>query len=183
MKLVFLIGNTAVGKMTVGQELMKLTDLRLFHNHMSIELVLDVFGHFNKDAISRMRKVVFEEFSKTNQYGMIFTYIWAFDSQSDWDAVEEISNTFKEQGATVYYVELLASKEIRQQRNSSKNRLEHKPSKRNIEFSNQLFEQTDKDYRCVSYDGEIPYKNYLRLDNSSKTPLETAHIIKEHFSL
>ncbi len=33
MKLLFLIGNGAVGKMTVGQELMKLTGLRLFHNH------------------------------------------------------------------------------------------------------------------------------------------------------
>ena len=33
MKLLFLFGNAAVGKMTVGQELMKITDLRLFHNH------------------------------------------------------------------------------------------------------------------------------------------------------
>ena len=28
MKLLFLIGDAAVGKMTVGQELMKITDLR-----------------------------------------------------------------------------------------------------------------------------------------------------------
>lgn len=37
MKFVMLFGNAAVGKMTVGQELMKITDLRLFHNHMTIE--------------------------------------------------------------------------------------------------------------------------------------------------
>ena len=36
MKLVFIFGNAAVGKMTVGQELMKITDLRLFDNHMTI---------------------------------------------------------------------------------------------------------------------------------------------------
>ncbi|WP_251208579.1 hypothetical protein [Acetatifactor aquisgranensis] len=35
MKLVFIIGNSAVGKMTVGRELMKITDLRLFRNHMT----------------------------------------------------------------------------------------------------------------------------------------------------
>ena len=40
MKLVFILGNTSVGKMTVGQELMKITELRLFHNHMTIEPVL-----------------------------------------------------------------------------------------------------------------------------------------------
>ena len=39
MKLVIIIGSGAVGKMTVGQELMKITDLRLFHNHMAIEPV------------------------------------------------------------------------------------------------------------------------------------------------
>ena len=37
MKLIFLIGAGAVGKMTVGQELAKITPLRLFHNHMIIE--------------------------------------------------------------------------------------------------------------------------------------------------
>ena len=40
MKLVVIIGNGAVGKMTVGQELANITGLRLFHNHMSIEPIL-----------------------------------------------------------------------------------------------------------------------------------------------
>ena len=34
MKLLFLFGNAAVGKMTVGQELAQRTGLRLFHNHI-----------------------------------------------------------------------------------------------------------------------------------------------------
>jgi len=47
MKVLFLIGNAAVGKMTVGQELIKITGLRLFHNHMTIEPVIERFGYFN----------------------------------------------------------------------------------------------------------------------------------------
>ena len=47
MKLVFIIGSGAVGKMTVGQELMKITDLRLFHNHMTIEPVIEIFGGYD----------------------------------------------------------------------------------------------------------------------------------------
>jgi len=42
--LVIIIGPHAVGKMTVGQELAKLTGLKLFHNHMSIELVRKFFS-------------------------------------------------------------------------------------------------------------------------------------------
>lgn len=83
MKLVLIIGDSAVGKMTVGQELAKITDLRLLHNHMMIEPLLDIFGYFNKKAISAMREVIFEEFAKSEHYGLIFTYIWAFDKQSD----------------------------------------------------------------------------------------------------
>ena len=58
MKLLFMIGNAAVGKMTVGQELMKLTGLRLFHYHMTIEPVIEIFGQYNGKAINRLRQVV-----------------------------------------------------------------------------------------------------------------------------
>ncbi|MGM9973887.1 MAG: shikimate kinase, partial [Clostridiaceae bacterium] len=75
MKLIFLIGDTAVGKMTVGQELMKITDLRLFHNHMTIEPVIEIFGYYHWEAISKMREIVFEEFAASDNYGLIFTYM------------------------------------------------------------------------------------------------------------
>ena len=47
MKRLFLIGDTAVGKMTVGQKLMIITGLRLFHDHMTIEPVIEIFGRYN----------------------------------------------------------------------------------------------------------------------------------------
>ena len=43
MTLVVLFGPPAVGKMTVGLELQQLTGLRLFHNHMTVDLVLQFF--------------------------------------------------------------------------------------------------------------------------------------------
>ena len=73
MKLLLLFGNSAVGKMTVGQELAKITPLKLFHNHMMIEPVLEIFGQFRGDVIHKLRTVVLEEFGKSDQYGMIFT--------------------------------------------------------------------------------------------------------------
>ena len=81
MKLLFLFGDAAVGKMTVGQELMKLTDLRLFHNHLTIEPVIEVFGTYHAKTINRLREVYFEEFAKTDNYGMIFTFMWFLGKQ------------------------------------------------------------------------------------------------------
>jgi len=183
MKLVFLIGNAAVGKMTVGQELMKITDLRLFHNHMTIEPVIEIFGHFHGKAINRMRQCIFEEFAASENYGLIFTYMWAFDQKSDWDYVEHVTNIFREKGADVYYVELVASQKIRLQRNITENRLKHKASKKEIEISNQRLINDDKNYRCVSKEGEIPFENYMRIDNSELSPETVAAIIKEGFNL
>lgn len=183
MKLIFFFGNGAVGKMTVGQELTKITDLRLFHNHMSIEPVLEIFGTFNRAAVERIRQVVFEEFAKTDAYGLIFTYIWAFDQQADWDYIEYVKSIFRPYGAEFYYVELVASPEIRMQRNATENRLLHKPSKRDIDASNRRNAAQDSRYRLESLEGEIPFENYIKIDNSHLSPEQTAQMIKEHFSL
>ena len=43
MKLVILFGPGAVGKMTVGKALAEITELKLFHNHMSLELANQFF--------------------------------------------------------------------------------------------------------------------------------------------
>ena len=68
-------------------------------------------------------------------------------------------------------------------RNEAKDRLSEKPSKRNIEWSrNELLKTMDK-YRLVSYDGEIPYDNYIKIDNTNLTVEETAKFIKDKFDL
>ena len=183
MKLLFLFGDAAVGKMTVGQELMKLTGLRLFHNHMTIEPVIEVFGTYHAKAINRLREVYFEEFSKTDNYGMIFTFMWAFDQKDDWDYVEHVKDIFKPYGTEFYYAELVAPQEIRLQRNGTENRLKYKASKRDIEASNNRLINDDIRYRCVSLDGEISFKNYIKIDNSNLSPEEAAMMIRERFDL
>lgn len=182
MKLVFLFGNCAVGKMTVGQELTKVTPLRLFHNHMMIEPVLEVFGDFRSDVIAKLRSVVFEEFAKSDQYGLIFTFMWAFDRQEDWDYIAGIRQQFGLPDEDVYYIELVAPQEVRLQRNGSQNRLKHKASKRDIQTSNARLIGDDMRYRCESLPGEIPFPHYLRLDNSDISAEKAAQIIKKHFS-
>ena len=183
MKLVFLFGNTAVGKMTVGQELAKQTGLRLFHNHIAIEPVLEVFGTFDGRIIARLREVFLEEFAKSDQYGLIFTYLFAFDMPSDWEYIAHVKELFGLPEEEIYYVELVASQEVRLQRNRTENRLKHKASKRDVEFSDQLLRKADAQHRCESLPGEIPFPHYLRIDNTNLAPEEVATQIRQHFSL
>ena len=183
MKLLFLIGDSAVGKMTVGQELMKTTDFRLFHNHMMIEPVIDIFGEFRGATTQRLREVIFEDFAASDCYGMIFTFMWAFDMQSGWDYISHVTDIFNKYNADIYYVEIVAPQEIRLQRNATENRLNHKPSKRDIEISSQRLLTDDNNHRCVSNDGEITFENYIKIDNSDLSPETVAKMIKECFLL
>ncbi len=183
MKLLFMIGNAAVGKMTVGQELMKITGLRLFHNHMTIEPVIEIFGQYNGAVVNRLRQVVFEEFARTDSYGMIFSYMWAFDQQADWDYVEHVKSIFEPYGTEFYYVELVTSREVRLERNVTENRLQNKASKRDIELSNQRLIRDDTRYRLESLEGEIPFDNYMKIDNTNLAPDVVAQMIKRQFNL
>ncbi|MBQ6239219.1 MAG: AAA family ATPase [Firmicutes bacterium] len=183
MKLVFIMGDAAVGKMTVGQELMKITDLRLFHNHMTIEPVIEIFGSFDGKTINELREVIFRNFAASGKYGLIFTYLMAFDMDSDWAYLEHVKQIFEPYGTEFYYVELVAPQEVRLERNATENRLLHKASKRDIEISNQRLIRDDANHRCVSYEGEIPFDNYLRIDNTDITAAEAARMIQERFKL
>ncbi len=183
MKLLFLFGNAAVGKMTVGQELMKITNLKLFHNHMTIEPVIEIFGKYDGEVIHQLREVIFEQFAKSTCYGMIFTFMWAFDQKADWDYVEHIKSIFEPYNTEFYYVELVSPQKIRLQRNKSENRLTNKASKRDLIASDKRLIHDDNCYRLESNEGEIPFDNYIKIDNSSLAPDAVAKMIKERFDL
>jgi len=186
MKLVIIFGPQAVGKMTVGHELEKTTDLKLFHNHMTIELVSPFFSYGSetgKRLVNLFRKEIFEEVAKSDLEGLIFTYVWAFDQKSDWDYIDNLCGIFESKGGTVYFVELEADVDERIERNKHPHRLSHKPTKRNLERSEKDLKDSMDKYRLNSKNGEIKKENYIRINNTNLSPEETAKKIKERFQL
>lgn len=186
MKLVWLMGPHAVGKMTVGQELAKTTDLNLFHNHMSIELAVAVLGQRpnTRELVRHIREAVFDEALECPDHpGLIFTYMCAFDDPGDVNYIRELSSRFQAQGAQVYYIELRAEKQVCLERNKSENRLTHKPTKRDLEKSEALFLRLEEKYRLSTKENEDVFPGMLVIDNTYLAPDETARRIKERFFL
>ncbi|MEG9298193.1 AAA family ATPase [Mangrovibacillus sp. Mu-81] len=182
-KFVFLFGPQAVGKMTVGQELASRTDLKLFHNHMTIDLLQPLYG-FSKEMwrlAHLFRNEIFHSFSESDEYGLIFTKIWYFDRKEDWEQIEGMCDIFRSKGVDLYFVELEADVEERLVRNKTPHRLEHKPTKRNIEQSEQHLVSTMENNRMNSVNGEIKEKNYIRINNSKLSPAEVADMIQKEF--
>ncbi|ADU28922.1 shikimate kinase [Evansella cellulosilytica] len=185
MKFVLLFGPQAVGKMTVGQELEKITGLKLFHNHMTIELLQPFFGFESEmwRLSTHFREEIFKSAAKSNMDGMIFTFVWAFNLQEDWDFVENTCKIFREKGADIYFAELEAEVEERVLRNNTPNRLKHKPTKRNVNHSEQELLRSLETYRLNSLPDEVDIENYIRINNTHMTAEEVARKIKEEFLL
>ncbi len=186
MKLIVIFGPQAVGKMTVGQELEKITKLKLFHNHMTIELVSKFFSYSTpsgKRLVNLFREEIFQEVVSSDLEGLIFTYVWYFDDQKDWDYLDNLTKIFKDKGAEICYVELEADTDERIRRNKTEHRLEHKPTKRNIEWSENELKDSMLTHRLNSKEGEIKEANYIRINNTVINPVEVAKIIKNKFNL
>jgi len=90
---------------------------------------------------------------------------------------------FKKVNAEICFAELVASQEVRLQRNVMESRLQAKASKRDIEWSTKNIFETDKRFQCVSNDGEFPFENYIKIDNTDLPPETAAEMIKVRFAL
>lgn len=180
MKLIIIIGPQAVGKMTVGQELQKISDLKLFHNHLSLELA-NIFFDWGterfKNLDKKIRFSVFEEMAKSSNEGLIFTYVWAFDLETEECYINEIKSIFKAYNSEIFLFELESNIEIRRNRNRTENRLQNKPSKRNIEESEKRFIKIEGQYRTSSTVEEQKKFGIIKINNENLTASETAEII------
>lgn len=186
MKFIIVTGPQAVGKMTVGQELVKITNLKLLHNHMTIEVLTKIFD-YSRDSFRKLneefRIKIFEEFAKSEEEGIIFTTTWNFDNKEEWDRIYKYIQIFKDNNAEIYIVELEANLEERLKRNKMENRLLNKPSKRNLEWSEKDLLKSVEKYRFNSKENEIKEENYLRIDNTNLNANVVAEMIKNRFKL
>ncbi|MEZ4773293.1 MAG: AAA family ATPase [Bacteroidia bacterium] len=186
MKLVIIAGPPAVGKMTVGQELEKLTGLKLFHNHMSLELV-NKFFDFGTPHLTRLDKEIrfsiFREIARSDLPGLIFTMVWAFDMKEDEEYINEMIAVFADRNPEVFIVELSADLDVRLIRNRHPHRLSHKESKNNLEMSERSLLHSEQEYRMFSLEGEFPDKRIFKIDNTHIAPEEVAQMIQREFGL
>jgi hypothetical protein len=186
MNFIIVFGPPAVGKMTVGYELARLTGMKVFHNHMTIELILEFFpyGHetFRK-LVAEFRQRIFEEVAASELVGLIFTYVWSLDQPADKSQIDSYCEIFRRQGANVYFVELEADLETRLERNKTEFRLSNKPSKRDVASSETRLLSTEQKHRMNSQGDFFYQENYIKINNTHLTPQETAQKIVDTFGL
>jgi len=185
-KLIVIMGAQAVGKMTVGQELSHITDFKLFHNHMTLDLVSAFFSPRTEegwDLLVKIRYEMLSAFARSKHEGIIFTFAMNFDNPQWVTYIDVWAKLFEDNGGSAYFVELEAAFESRLERNRSENRLLHKPSKKNIERSEEGLRFMAQHMRMNTHADEQYHTNWLKINNTNISAKEAARIIKDKFAL
>ncbi len=176
MKLIFIYGPPAVGKLTVATELAVATGFKLFHNHVSIDCVIPVFD-FGTEPFARLvemiRMAVFEESARARLDGLIFTFVYAF--HFDDASVNRLVNVVEQNGGEVCFVRLYCERERLEERLVAASRKDYTKIK-SIEILNGLMEKYD-------LFSAVPDRESLSLDTSHLAPVEAARQIIEHYKL
>jgi hypothetical protein len=184
VRVVTIIGPPAVGKMTVGRAVCELTGFRLFHNHMSIEPLLGLF-EFGSPSFNRLnrliRREIVAEAVAVDLPGLVFTYALALDSDDDIAHLRDLLAPATEAGVAVDVVELLAPQHVRLAREGGADRLDHKRSKRDVEWARAHVVEVEQRHRFTSDptgdDWPFPGFGHLRLDNAHASPAATAEAV------
>ena len=175
MKLIFIHGAPAVGKLTVARELAALTGLRLFHNHLTVDLVSAVFDFGTAPFIALREQVwlaVFREAAERN-ISLIFT----FNPESTVRAhfIQDAIEAVKSGGGQVVFVELTCAQDELEQRIESPSRNEFGKLS-SLALYRQLKQAGAFEFPALPDSG-------LSFDTTHKTPAETARLIGESLAL
>lgn len=181
-ELLLVTGPPAVGKMTVGRAICARSDFRLFHNHHTIEPLLEIFGYGTPPfrVLDReFRRRIIEE-AAAGDIRLVFTLVWDLENPESAEGVRWLLAPYVDAGLRVSVVELYAGLDTRLARNNTAERLAAKPSKRDQEWSDANVRELEQ-HRMNTDPGDpqpgdevIADFPHLRLDNTDLTPDEVA---------
>lgn len=143
MKLIFIYGPPATGKLTIAKKLEKKTGYRIFHNHAVIDLCFATLNPKSKRFWPFARKLrldIIKEVIKEDIPGMIMTMAYTGES----DFIQQVINTVKKEKGKVYLIKVNCDIETLKKRvaNKSREKFGKVTSKKGLE---KWFEKYDGD--------------------------------------
>lgn len=112
MKLIVLYGPPAAGKYTIAKAIAEKTGYKLFHNHLTVDLLKSVFIFGTPDFFRLSQKIrldIFEQAAKENIPGVIFTFV--YEKKADDDFIKRLLDTVTSNGGEVVFIQIYCEKE------------------------------------------------------------------------
>ncbi|KLV08313.1 MULTISPECIES: hypothetical protein [Photobacterium] len=173
MKVVWLHGPPAAGKLTVAKKLSEDFGYKLFHNHLTVDLSLSIYDAFGEkdfcEFTNQIRRIVLAKAQALGVTHLVMTSMTC--SESDAQEIQKYLAFFIKQGIDVYPIHLNPVHKALYKRVMSEERADsHKLSCQH---------SLEKVLTKMAFKG-IEHKNTLSIDNTDLSENEVAQLIVEH---
>ncbi len=172
MKLIVLYGPPAAGKYTIAKAVAEKTGYKLFHNHLTVDLLKSVFEFGTPDFFrlsQQMRLDIFEQAAKENIPGVIFTFV--YQKKTDDDFIKKLLDAVEPNGGKVVFIQIYCEKEELLKRVTEESRKQFHKMKSPENLSQNL---SEKDW--IS---SIDFVESTKIDSTHLTPEETTSRVLE----
>jgi len=175
MKLLFIYGSPAVGKLTVANEIAERTDFKVFHNHLSIDCIEPIFEFGSLSFGKLINLIRFETVAEAARVGQNLIYTFCYAKDLDDKHVQKIVQAVEENGGEICFVLLTADKSELEKRVLDESRRKYGKAK-TVEMMRYFFD---------TYDlfSPVPERESLCIDNTSISAEAVAEQIIEYFGL
>lgn len=170
MQLVFIHGAPGVGKLTVARELAKLTGFRLFHNHLTVDLVGSVFAFGSEPFVLLREELWLAAFRAAARHDVSLIFTFNPESTVRERFIQDAVNIVSSEGGKVVFVELTCSDQELEQRIENPSRSEF-DKLRSVE-----------QYQALKQAGAFHFPRLpdgLSLDTTDISPADTAESIRQ----
>ncbi len=176
MNLIFIYGPPAAGKLTVAKELAKATNYKIFHNHLTVDLIRSILNGGTQtffDLNAKIRIEMFEVAAKENVTGVIFTFCYSHPEDDKF--VKDAKKIIEKHNGKIHFVQLYCENSELKKRVKGISRKDFKKIK-TIKKLNMTLKKWD-------FLTPIPFTNNLRIDNTNLSAKQVAKKIKTHYQL
>ncbi len=175
MKLILIYGSPAVGKLTTANAIAKLTDFKVFHNHLTISAVKPVFEFGTAPFWKLVHLFRIETIAEAARENVNLIYTFCYAKDYDDAHIAEITKAVEENGGAICFVLLIAEKSLIEKRILEESRKKHE----------KLGDLKNLRTTWEKYDlfSPVPERESLIIDNSNLSARQSTQQIITHFNL
>ncbi len=174
MRLIFIYGPVASGKLTIGRLVAEQVGAPLFHNHLIVDAVAAVFPFGSPEFVSLREQFWLETISSAAASGRSLIFTFAPEPSVSTDFPDHVLRRVTQAGGQVTYIALDLS-EAEQERRLVNPSREQFGKLRSLEILRALRPSMTA---CM----KIMPKAALRVDTEMSTPAEAANAIIQHIT-
>jgi hypothetical protein len=175
MKLIFIHGPAASGKLTVGRELSALTGIELFHNHLVVDALLEKLAFGDPEFVALRESMWMAVFESAARSGKSLIFTFAPEPTVEPGFPERVVDLVEGAGGKVCFVRLNVSAEGQERRIGNESRREFRKL-----TSLTLLRRLRKDFDAC--DAAMPEAD-LTIDTEQADPKTAARRIAAAFGL